>query len=655
MNFSFRKNLPVALAAISVGAGAANAETLLSGTVIGTELSVDYDTRQPSTTVNTREMAFDGDLSTCFASYGRSYTWVGLDLGKPHVITRVAWSPRDDGYGPERVRLGVFQGANRPDFLDAVPIHMIESAGVIGQYSSAEVDCSRGFRYVRYVGPSDARCNIAELQFYGEPGEGDDSRLWQLTNLPTVVINTVDAEEPYDKEHNIPARVIVISDNGADILDAEATTRLRGNASMQFPKKPYRIKFEKKQTLLDAPSKAKKWTLINNYGDKTLMRNIVAFEAARRAGMEYVPFCRPVDVILNGEYKGNYQLCDQIEVREGRVDLEEMAPEDISGEALTGGYLLEVDGYADQEISWFTSRNGIPVTIKAPADDEIVPQQYDYIKGVFDEVDRRVFSNKYSGEGSYRELFDVPSFLQHFIVGEFSGNTDTYWSTYMYKHRNDPKLYVGPVWDFDIAFDNDSRTYPLSRHEEYVYLSGSAASNMRTMVTRIVSRDKATAAELAAMWADLRDNRDYNQESFTAYIDQVAADIDASQRLNFVRWPIMNKWVHMNPKVFNSYADAVSDLKKYVTMRIGWLDNKIGYTPGQSGVERIDAYYDKLTVTVEAGAVSVGVLPDGLSFKVYDTAGRFVGAGVPGESVQLPARGLYIVRADNGISAKIVY
>ena len=91
----------------------ANADEKLSGTVIGTLESVDYSNGQQSTTVNSREKAFDGNPNTFFASYERNYTWTGLDLGSPHIITKVGWMPRNDGLGPKRVQLGVFEGSNR--------------------------------------------------------------------------------------------------------------------------------------------------------------------------------------------------------------------------------------------------------------------------------------------------------------------------------------------------------------------------------------------------------------------------------------------------------------------------------------------------------------------------------------------------------------
>ena len=118
----------------------------LTGSVIGTELSVDYATNTSSTTVNTRECAFDGDLTTYFATYERSYTWVGLDLGEPHVISRIGWAPAFRSRGGERMLLSVFEGANSPDFMDALPLFVITDVGTIRKMHYADVTCSKGFR-----------------------------------------------------------------------------------------------------------------------------------------------------------------------------------------------------------------------------------------------------------------------------------------------------------------------------------------------------------------------------------------------------------------------------------------------------------------------------------------------------------------------------
>ena len=551
----------------------------LDGKIIGSQWSVDYDNgNAKSERVNTKGNVFDGDFNTYFASYDRSGTWVGLDLGEKHVISKVGYSPRVSQ--KNRVRLAIIEGANEADFSDAIPIHMIKEAGIENQMTYAEIHCSRGFRYVRYVTPNDVRCNLAELAFYGEKGEGDDSQFYQLTNLPTVVINTQGAEEITSKENEISSVVYIVSEGGKNLLSTKKTgVRGRGNASWNFPKKPYRLKFDEKQKLLDAPAKAKKWTLINNYGDKTLMRNMIAFEISRRLGMVYTPYCHPVDVVLNGEYRGCYQLCDQIEVNKNRVNITEMEPEDITLPALSGGYLIEIDAYASGEASHFYSTRGTPVTIKSPDDDDIVAAQSRYITDYFNLLENSVFSaGFYDLEQGYRKYLDLDSFLKHFIVGELSGNTDTYWSVYMTKDRESDKFFTGPVWDFDIAFDNDQRTYPVDQHMDFVYATvGSVASgSIRDMVNAIVKNDNAARQRLIELWQIARTQQGIDEASMLEYIDQTAELLDESQKLNFLRWDILSQRVHENPQASGSYQGEVNIVKNFMTKRIPKMDILIG-------------------------------------------------------------------------------
>ena len=600
-------------------AQAAFADGKLTGVVIGNKESVDYQTNSRSTTVNTRDNAFDGDLNSYFASWERSYTWAGLDLGKPFVITRVGWSPRNDGQGEQRVVLGVFEGANREDFMDALPIYIITEKGKIGQMSYADVECSRGFRYVRYVGPSDARCNIAELEFYGNQGEGDNSRLYQLTNLPTVSIHTLNGEIPYDKEHQIVSQLTIISGDGTALLSEPGTTRERGNASRSFPKKPYRIKFDKKQHVLDAPAKAKKWTLINNYGDKTLMRNMLAFELSRRMGMTYTPYGTAVDVLLNGEYKGCYQLCDQVEINKNRINITEMTSKDNDGSALTGGYFVEIDAYANQEKSWFNSNKGNPVTIKSPDEDSITTQQKNYIKGYFNKM-----------EANWKSYLDLNSFLRHFLVGELSGNTDTYWSVYMYKDRDDDMMYTGPVWDFDLAFNNDQRTYPVNSKTDYIYRSGgSCAGNMRSFTDKIVVNDANAKKQLVEIWDEARQGG-LTEENMVAYIDSLESVLQQSQKLNFIRWPMMNQLVHQNFKIWGSYEAEVENVRNYMKERIGWMDRKLNYTYNPTGI--IDMCVDTSK-----------------PYQVFTLSGRNCG-----DNINSQRPGIYILRQGMAVKKVIV-
>ena len=514
--------------------------TKLSGTAIGSP-NVDYDTNKSSTTVNTPAHAFDGNYDTFYASMDRSRTWVGLDLGTAHVITRVGWSPRTSQEG--RVQLGVFEGSNSPDFLDAVPLYIIPIKGTKKKMDYANVPVTRGFRYVRYVGPSDARCNIAELEFYGYEGEGKDSIWYQVTNLPTVSIHTEAGYDPRDKVYEMPSFITITYAGGRRIQEYPITARGRGNASWGYPKKPWRIKFAdgKSHHMLrgsaqESPSKAKKWTLINNWGDKTLMRNCLAFEVSKRIGMPYTPWCQPVDVIMNGEYKGCYQLCDQISVDQNRVPITEMEPWDNEEPELTGGYLSEVDAYASQESSWFSSSRGNPVTIKHPGDDDITTQQHNYIKNYFNLMESAVFASNYTDpENGYRKYLDIESFLKHFLVGEFSGNMDTYWSVYMYKDREENQFHVSPCWDFDLAFDNDQRNYPVNGRSNWAYNGGSAAGNMKSFVSRLLG-DSSADQLLNQLWRNNRKEGLLDEKTLVPSVAGMEREMDTSAIRNVVRW-----------------------------------------------------------------------------------------------------------------------
>ncbi|MBQ9654170.1 MAG: CotH kinase family protein [Bacteroidales bacterium] len=532
----------------------------LFGTVIGTEKAVDYSSGAVSFTVNSRNCAFDRDFNTFFASYDRSGTWAGLDLGKKHVITKVGYSPRITQEG--RVELALFEGANEADFSDALPIAMVKERASSGVMHYLDVNCSRGFRYVRYVGPNDARCNIAELEFYGYEADGDDSCFYQITNLPTVVINTENARAVTSKKDYIKCNVYIVSNDGKELLSAPQTDiRGRGNASWDFPKKPYKIKFQEKHHVLGSPSNDKKWTLINNYGDKTLMRNILAFEVSRRVGMTYTPFCTPVDVVFNGEYQGCYQLCDQVEVGTGRVEAKD-------------GYLIEIDAYAYGEDVYFYSGKGMPVTVKYPKDDEITAAQLSFIKNYFGQMETALWSSGFKDPvNGYRKYLDVDSFLRNFIVGEFSGNTDTYWSVNMYKDGGDGVLFTGPAWDYDLAFENDQRTYPINNLSDYIYASaGSVASDAtRTMVNKIVKQDAAAKARLVEIWNASKPAL----SSLNDYVDETAKLLDESQKLNFKRWPILSQRVHQNNAPKGSYAGEVSVVKSYITRRLTRFDELV--------------------------------------------------------------------------------
>jgi hypothetical protein len=303
-----------------------------------------------------------------------------------------------------------------------------------------------------------------------------------------------------------------------------------------------------------------------------------------------------------------------VEVNKNRVNITEMEPTDINGSALTGGYFIEVDAYAYDEISWFNSNKGNPVTIKSPADDEIVPEQSAYIKDYFNKM-----------EANWIQYLDLNTFLRHFLVGELSGNTDTYWSVYMYKDRDSDIIYTGPVWDFDIAFENDYRTFPINSKSDFIYRSGgSCAGNMKDFVDRIVVYNANARKQLYDIWDEVR-QKGLTEESLSATIDAYAEELQQSQQLNFLRWPILNQNVHMNPQALGSYAAEVENVRKFLKERVAWIDKKFGYT-----------YVNAIEGVMEHTSAAInGNLP----YDVFSLSGQLAG-----HDMNALPQGIYIVR-----------
>ena len=276
-----------------------------------------------------------------------------------------------------------------------------------------------------------------------------------LTNLPTIFIDTENGVEITSKEEYVNAVVTVrgAADEEVNITEVAAEIKGRGNSTWGMAKKPYRLKFNKKIQFMGNEAKEKNWVLLANYADKSLLRNALAFETARNLfDFAFTPSVTFVDVVLNGVNIGSYLVTDQVEVKEKRVDIMEQETTVKQGEPeISGGYLIEVDGFASREISWFKTTKDMQVTIKYPKDDEINAAQKNYITNYTQRMENALFSDRYADpERGWRHYVDEASWVNWYIACELFGNSDSWWSTYMFKDRGE-KFKFGPLWDFDIA------------------------------------------------------------------------------------------------------------------------------------------------------------------------------------------------------------
>lgn len=606
----------------------AQTDSVLIGTHIGA---------RASTANNSIDAVFDDDLSTYYKAFSPSNGWVGIDLGTDEqgndrrcVVTQISWISRIGDYAT----LGLFEGANTPNFQDAVPLYLTPLSGFGDEWNYAQVQVSRAFRYLRYVGPNGQYCRLTELRFYGHEANGTDDQFYQPTNLPVISVHTETGKDPQNKTTEVPATLSLIREDGTKIFSADCSIRYRGNGSYGLAKKGYRIKLAEKHRLAGSPAKAKKWTLIPSYGDKTLMRNMLSYDISRRMEMPYTTFCQPVDVFVNGEYKGNFQLCDQLTVDKDRVNITEIkGNEPDNDETISGGYLFEVDANfnaAEGDVGFKSSRAGKNVNIKSPSDSVLTTRRINWLKQYFDKMEGLIYQHNFSDRG-YRQYLDLETFVRYFLVNEYCGNTDTFWEMYLYKDRNDSLIYSGPVWDMDLTFDNDNRThyalwkdtwlYALDTWDGYRWQGSSYYSDMRTVVNHLMA-DSQLKQRIAEVWAYYRATGQMNPAELEARVEEYRTLLNASQKLNFKRWPILSSQVHQNFQALGSYDREVDFVKSYISKRFSWLD------------KRADVTVAGMSLTIPESGWATVYLPT--AFRVPQAVTLFsVSAGNDGVSLQL--------------------
>lgn len=378
------------------------------------------------------------------------------------------------------------------------------------------------------------------------------------TGLPAIYVSTGGAPIT-NKEDYVDAEMRIVRGFGKQPLHVGTLgIRGRGNSTWHMPKKPYRLRLDEGAALLGMPSN-RHWALMANYADRSLMRNDVAFEVSRRLDVEYTPRQVYVDLFLNGEYLGNYNLTEHIREGADRVNIEEE----------NGGFILEADGYASQEPEHFFTPRGMPITIKFPDEDDISSEQRSYITNHYRAFEEALFSEDFGGvDNNYQQYFDLESFVNYYLANEITGNPDLWWSMRMYKRNaSDPKIYVGPVWDFDLAFNNDNRL------GDAVHKSMIEDAHDPKMWIRRIAEDPAFRQAVRERWNEVKSAQ---MASIIDYVEQQAAKLDHSQRFNFQRWPILSdQGIHLSWYIGSTYPDYTNFLKTYLDARMRWLDGYI--------------------------------------------------------------------------------
>ena len=388
-----------------------------------------------------------------------------------------------------------------------------------------------------------------------EDGEKNDYTVTvNISGLPVVYINTPDAvaitsKEVWTKNSNIK---IINTDGSVDYSNNKLQIRGRGNSTWSYPKKPYALKLKDDSEILGMPAH-KRWVLLANWMDRTLLRNAVSFQIAKQTCIEWTPRGKFVEVVFNDRHIGNYYLCEQIKIDANRVNIAKMTAEDVEGDALTGGYLMELDVLFDEVNKFKSATRNLPYMFKEPDEEVLQPEQLNYFKNYINDLESKLYSDTWLSHRDYASLIDLNTFADWWFVYELAKNGEPGHpkSCYMYKDRLGV-LKAGPVWDFDWGTYRPGTSYTIKNAIYYGRLFSDPA-----FVTIVKTR-----------WAALKPQFD----AIGTYIRTVAAQTKVSNEINIGLWPISSTVNGDETMSFDASIDRIVDAYE---AKLAWLNTQI--------------------------------------------------------------------------------
>ncbi len=378
------------------------------------------------------------------------------------------------------------------------------------------------------------------------------------STLPSVYIDLQDttmADIHADKDTKHKGNSIYISTlDGAYDLAVEDSVEIKGRGNSTwagYEKKPYQIKFDDKTSVLGM-GEAKKWILLANAGDDTMMRNQLVYRAAAQMDMPYVTQFEYVDLWIEGDYRGTFLLGEKVELGSSRLDLQQDT-----------GALFEQDiFFYEEEDYWFRSDVlGTEFVLK-----EIVEEEEETIAIAMEDFHTSLDAlMQYVKDTEPRDItltqlssmMDVDSFVKYYLINEYVLNWESlFTSCYLYKDGVDDVIHFGPIWDFDTCLGNNDTGYKEmfgDDHDMYkLFLS----------IPEIYQR----VEELLLQY----------QPVLHAIADDIAvlqAQIADSASMNYVRWDTLNGLNAKNDYyMYPTFDEAVDALQVWLIGRTEAFD-----------------------------------------------------------------------------------
>ncbi len=434
-------------------------------------------------------------------------------------------------------------------------------------------------------------------------GDSTPSRLnkpvaFTSSNLPIIVITTENGRGIPDSPKIKASMGIIYNGEGArnnltdpfNHFNGPIGIELRGNVTQSFPKKSYLFETQDASgknlnvSLLGLPEE-NDWVLLAAYIDKTFLRDPIAYRMSRSAG-RWAARTVHCELVLNGQYQGLYIFAEKLKRDKNRLDIAKMDSTDISGEALTGGYIYEVAQTGPE----FGKRRRFIY----PRGDVIRPEQAAYIRN-YDEGFRDVMTQSAYADPNigYSAWIDADSFIDEILVQEACKNSDAYgWSSHFFKNRSG-KLQAGPVWDFDQSLSNSTFNDGPNYAEWIIEKSetdGWLQQNYPPFWIKLF-REPEFKRKLVKRWQSLRGGP-FHTDSLLQFINQTTVYLNEAQERNFQKWPILGMEIWRSTPGWNernTYPKEVDYLKDFLVRRLNWMDGQLrGSDPSVKGLV---AYY----------------------------------------------------------------
>ena len=430
------------------------------------------------------------------------------------------------------------------------------------------------------------------------------------------------------------AAAMVNAEGGTEYIgDIEKITS-HGNSSWDYSKKKsYNLKLPQKEDLFGMGS-AKKWVLLSNYLDHSMLRNKTAEEMAKAIGMDYVLDSVFVDLYADGSYRGTYQLSERMQIQKNRVDIRDLEekteklndkalkeyPHKAEGAAkvseyiensykyydipndpddITGGYLLQLqqwNRYGIKSDSGFVTSRGQAVEIDGP--EYASKAQVEYIRAFVQDMEDAIYSEDgYNSKGKhYSDYMDVDSLIDAYLLQEFSENIDaTNTSFYMWKEsdkKGDGRIHFGPVWDMDLTYGNFRA---VKSNSDGLSAYSMNTDNLFVICFPIHGYKESGRDTLGVSWVgQLYKNKNFARRAASAYfgrlmpflerltdkedpyIKELAESIQSSAEMNNARWhtyggPDYSVFGNSSGKDF---MDSVELVRDFAERRMNGLVNQ---------------------------------------------------------------------------------